>query len=423
MSLRLEERDPLQPARTPSKLPAVTFLAVVGPGLVVMLADTDVGSIVTAAQSGIQWGYSLVLLQLALIPVLYIVQELTVRLGIFTGKGHGELIRDTFGKPWAWVSAIGLGVAAFGALLTEFTGIVGLCNLYGISPALGLVASAGFLIAVVMTGTYRRVERIAIALGLFEFAFFFVALRAHPNGSQILHGLGTMPLGNRNYLFLAVANIGAVIMPWMIFYQQSAIADKKLKAAHYKYAKRDTALGAVVTQLVMIAVLIAVAATLGRSHHHQSLDSVEEISNALVPFLGSEVGRMVFALGTLGAALVATIVVSLAAAWGFGEVSGYKRSLECHPKDAPWFYGIFCAAIIVGAVVVGVTPNQVALNLGVELMNALMLPLVLFFLVALALRALPSNVRLKGTYAWVVISVSALTSILCVYGGIASLIP
>lgn len=404
-----------------SKLPPVTFLAVVGPGMVVMLADTDVGSVVTAAQSGALWGYSLVLLQLALIPVLYIVQELTVRLAIFTGKGHGELIRDTFGKSWAWVSAAGLGVATMGALLTEFSGIASLSDLYGIPRSMALFLSAAFLVAIVLTGTYRRVERVAIALGLFEFAFFYVAVKAHPHGTEVIQGLTKIPLANHGFLYLVVANIGAVIMPWMIFYQQSAVADKKLRAAHYRFAKLDTALGAIITQLVMISILISVAATIGRSSGHRALVSVGEISRALTPFLGTDVGRLVFAIGTLGAALVSAIVVSLASAWGFGEVAGYQRSLENRPKDAPWFYGLYCLAVVAGATIVGLVPNQVALNLGVEVMNALMLPLVLFFLVALAFRALPEEVRLRGAYAWVVVIVVTITSILCVYGGIAGI--
>ncbi len=108
------------------------FLAVFGPGLVVMLADTDVGSVITAGQSGVQWGYRLLLLQLILVPILYMVQELTVRLAIFTGRGHGELIRDTFGPIWGWVSAVGLGIACVGALLTEFSGVAGVGELYGL---------------------------------------------------------------------------------------------------------------------------------------------------------------------------------------------------------------------------------------------------------------------------------------------------
>src|SRR3984885_2130144 len=132
------------------------FLAVFGPGLVVMLADSDVGSVITAGQSGVRWGYRLLLLQLILVPVLYMVQELTVRLAIFTGRGHGELIRDTFGPLWAWVSALGLGIATIGALLTEFSGVAGVGELYGLPPYASLPIAAIALLAGGVPGSYRR---------------------------------------------------------------------------------------------------------------------------------------------------------------------------------------------------------------------------------------------------------------------------
>jgi Mn2+/Fe2+ NRAMP family transporter len=395
------------------------FFAVFGPGLVVMLADTDVGSIITAAQSGVQWGYSLLLLQFLLMPVLYLVQELTVRLGIFTGKGHGELIRDRFGKGWAWLSVSGLGVAAVGAVLTEFSGVAGVGELFGVPRAVSLALAAGFLLVVVWTGSYRRVERVAILLGLFELAFLWIAYRAAPSGAEMLAGLAKAPLGDRAYLYLIAANIGAVIMPWMIFYQQSAIADKKLGPEDYGAARLDTALGAVIAQLVMAAILVAAAATIGRATTGASLDTVGELSVALAPFLGANAGRLVFSLGTIGAAMVASIVVSLATAWGFGEVSGYKHSLEHHPAEAPWFYGVYTAAVIGGAAAVALAPDLVSLNVGVEVMNALLLPLVLGFLVLLAVKALPQAHRLRGPYLWLVIAVAAVVAGLGVYGGIS----
>ena len=395
------------------------FVAVLGPGLVVMLADTDVGSIITAGQSGVQWGYRLLLLQFMLMPILYVVQELTVRLGIFTGKGHGELIREVFGKRWAWLSVAGLGVTTAGALLTEFSGVAGVGELFGVPRAASLVLAAGFLLAVVWTGSYRRVERVAIALGLFEFAFFWVAYASHPEGSELAEGLMHMPLENKDYLYLVAANIGAVIMPWMIFYQQSAVADKKLRPEHYRDARWDTAIGAVITQLVMAAILVAAAATIGKTNSEASLNTIGDIAKALTPFLGPGIGRLVFGLGTIGAAMVAAIVVSLASAWGFGEVAGYKHSLEHHPLEAPWFYGVFTAAVVGGAIAVALVPNLVTLNIGVEVMNALMLPLVLGLLVLLAIRALPEEHRLRGPYRWVVITVSLLTAGLGVYGGIS----
>src|SRR5579863_9667781 len=194
---------------------AARFLAVLGPGLVVMLADTDVGSIITAGQSGVQWGYRLLLLQAILIPILYMVQELTVRLGVFTGRGHGELIKASFGPAWAWLSVAGLAVATAGALLTELSGVAGVGELYGVPRWVSLALAAGALLLIVITGSYRRVERAAIAIGLFEFAFFGVAWAAHPHLGAIMRQSVQLPLADRGYLYLVAANIGAVIMPWM----------------------------------------------------------------------------------------------------------------------------------------------------------------------------------------------------------------
>ena len=394
------------------------LIAVFGPGLVVMLADTDVGSVITAGQSGVQWGYRLLGLQFLLVPVLFMIQELTVRLGIFTGRGHGELIRETFGPFWAWVSAGGLAMATAGALLTEFSGVAGVGEMYGIPRGVSLTLAVVGLLAVVLTGSYRRVERTAIMIGLFEFAFFLVAWEAHPNPGAILRGALDVPWHDRDYQYLAAANIGAVIMPWMIFYQQSAIADKGLGPEHYAAAKWDTAVGALITQLVMAAVLIACAATLGAHGAAPSLTTVGGMSESLTPFLGGVAGQLVFSVGVLGAGLVAAIVASLALAWGIGEVAGYRRSLEYRPLQAGWFYGIYGVCVVAGAVLVGLWPNLVSLNVGVQVMNALLLPLVLGFLVALAVRALPAPYRLRGWYLWVVVAVSTATSALGVFGGL-----
>ena len=403
-----------------SSFPAkrLPFLAVLGPGLVVMLADTDVGSVITAAQSGVQWGYRLLLAQFVLMPILYMVQELTVRLGIFTGRGHGELIRDTFGPVWAWVSAAGLAVATAGALLTEFSGVAGVGDLYGVSRCVTLPMAAIALLAVVATGSYRRVERAAIVIGLFELAFFGVAWSARPDMAALARDAVQIPITNPDYLYLVAANIGAVIMPWMIFYQQSAIADKRLGPEHFNAARWDTAIGAVITQLVMAAVLVAAAATIGANDPKASLTTVGEISQALTPWLGHDIGRLVFGLGVLGAGLVAAIVASLALAWGLGEVAGYRRSLELHPLQARWFYGVYTLCVVAGALLVAFAPDLVSLNVGVQVMNALLLPLVLGFLIALAVKALPPAYRLRGWYMWLVIVVAAITCGFGVLGGI-----
>lgn len=398
------------------------FFAIAGPGIVVMLADTDAGSIITAAQSGAQSGYRLLSLQIVLVPILFIVQELTVRLGIFTGHGHGYAIREHFGRFWAWVSVSTLLLACVGALITELSGIVGVGALVGIPAWISLVIVVVGLTAMVWHGSYLTVERAALAIGLFECVFLVVALMARPDWSAAATQSLQVPIGDKHYLYLVAANIGAVIMPWMVFYQQSAVAEKGLTARDLRAARWDTAIGSVVTQVVMAAVLVAVAATIGSTDPGKPLDTVQQIVDAVTPFLGRWAGSLMFALGMIGASLVATIVVTLTAARALGEVMGFDHSLRNSPKQAPWFYGSYTVILILGSILVASGANLVALSVGVQVMNALLLPLVLGFLFALARRVLPEPYRLKGAYAVVVGTTIALTAGLGLYAGIAGIL-
>ena len=492
------------------------WMLVWGPGLLVMLADTDAGNVVTGAQAGAQWGYRLLPMLLVLAPMLYMLQELTVRLGLYTGRGHGELIRERFGLGWAWLSTAGLAAAAIGSLVTEFTGVAGIGELYGLSRSVTLPLAAAALLAVVATGSYRRVERAAIVIGLFELAFFAVAWAARPSpailagqaldlplgdrefmylaaaviGSLIteftgvagigeLYGLsrgftlplsaaallavvatgsyrrvertaiviglfelaffvvawaahpslGTLaedavdlPLGNHEFLYMVAAIIGATFNPWMIFYQQSAVADKKLRPDDLQAARWDTAFGAVLTQCLTGAVLVAAAATLASGGASAGLDSVGQISAALSPLLGESFGRLVFSAGVLGASLVAAIVCSLALAWGVGEIAGYKHSLEHHPFAAKWFYGVYALAVVGSAALVGFASDLVWLNIAAQVLNAFLLPLVIGFLVALAVKALPAPLRPRGLYLAFLIGVCAVVIAVGLYGGVAGLL-
>ncbi len=395
------------------------WLAVLGPGLVVMLADTDAGSLITAAQSGAVWGYKLLALQLILIPILYIAQELTLRLGLVTGMGHGELIKSKFGSAWAWLSVSTLIVSCIGAILSEFSGLAGVGLLFGVAAWKTLSLVVLFLIVIAWTGSYYTVERIAIFLGLFELVFIWVAWDSRPHIHEMINGLMSVPWNNSSYLYLAAGNVGAVIMPWMIFYQQSAVLDKGLSPKHLSPARFDTVLGAIITQCVMAAVLIATAATIGKTNPHAPLNTVHQISDALTPSLGEFAGKLLFAIGMTGAAMVATIVVSLTAAWGLGEVMGFRRSLQDHPKDAPWFYGIYTAVLILGAILVasGII-NLVSLSVGVEVMNALLLPIVLGFLYILARKTLPEKYQLKNGYAVFVGIILTVTSAFGLFAGL-----
>ncbi|MGL5820875.1 MAG: Nramp family divalent metal transporter [Sarcina sp.] len=344
------------------------LLATFGPGITVMLADTDAGSIITAAQSGAQWGYRLILLNLILIPILYFVQELTNRLGIATGKGHGELIRDTFGKKWEVFSVLTLVVAVVGALITEFTGILGVGLLFGISPYITVPLAAIGLIGITIFGKYKRVEKIAIFVGLFELVFFIIAFLVKPSPSEILSGMMHQNLASASYWLIISANVGAVIMPWMIFYQQSAVVDKKLDENKLKSSKLDTLIGAIVTQVIVIAIVITVAATIGKTNPNQPLNSVQQIVHALIPFVGTTAGMFLFAIGMIGASLIAAIVVSLAVSWSLGEMLQVPCSLDNTVKEAPVFYGIYVAVIVISAIIVLSGIPLVPLTLGVEVL-------------------------------------------------------
>jgi Mn2+/Fe2+ NRAMP family transporter len=397
------ERPPSRARSRFGRLAGAVFglLAVAGPGLVVMLADTDAGSLMTAAQSGARWGYRMIVPELALIPVLYVVQEMTARLGVVTGAGHAALIRARFGRGWAMVPAVTLLVSVTGALITEFAGVAGVGELFGVSRWVTVPMAAALLAGLAFTGSYRRVERAGIALGLAELAFLPAMLLSHPSGHALAHGLAGIPVGNGSYVWLLAANVGAVIMPWMIFYQQGAVVDKGLGRVSIRRGRADTAIGAVVTQLVMIAVVITLAAAAGSRRPGTPLGSVGQISAALQPVLGAAGAKILFGAGMLGAALVAALVSSLAAAWGLSETFGWAHTLNQRPSRATaGFYLTYALVLTAGAALVLGSVNLISLAVDVEVMNALLLPIVLGFLLALEATALPPGLRMHGWRRW-----------------------
>ena len=369
--------------REPVRRPWWLYLAAFGPGLVVMFADTEAGSVTTAATSGAQFGMKLVLLQLLLIVPLFVIQEMTVRLGAVTGKGHAQLIRDNYGLGWTWVSLGTMLVTNFAALVTEFIGIAGVALIFGVPAAPLVIASAALLLAVILSGKYKRVEYAALALCLLELLFVPAAFAAHPSGLAIRDGLlGAQPLGDQSYLLLIASNIGAVIMPWMIFYQQSATVDKGLEPQHLSAARVDTALGAVLTQLIMIAIVVTTGATL--FVRHISVSDAAHAALALIPLAGKYAG-IAFGAGLLGASMLGALVVSLATAWAFGEAFHWPCSLNHHYRNAKRFYGLYSTMVVLAAAVVlipGLPLIKVTLN--VEAFNAFVLPIVLCFLLVLA---------------------------------------
>ena len=358
------------------------FLAVVGPGLVVMFADTEAGSITTAATSGAQFGFKLILLQLLLIVPLFVVQEMTVRLGTVTGKGHARLIRDFYGLGWAWVSLGTMLVTNVAALVTEFAGIAGAAAIFGLPSAPMVILAAVLLAVVIFTASYKRAEVFALALCAIELCFIPAAFAAKPSMHAIFaEGIfGHQPLGDQSYLLLIASNIGAVIMPWMIFYQQSAVVDKGLKEDDIPYARVDTALGSVLTQAIMCAIVITTAATL--FVHKIPVSDAAHAAIALEPLVGKFAG-VTFGAGLIGASMLGAFVVALATAWAFGEAFSWRCSLNDGMR-AKRFVALYLGCVILAAAIVLIPGLPlIQLTVYVEAFNGFVLPIVLGFLLVL----------------------------------------
>jgi NRAMP (natural resistance-associated macrophage protein)-like metal ion transporter len=370
-----------------------------------MFADTEAGSITTAATSGAQFGYRLILLQLLLIVPLFVVQEMTVRLGTVTGKGHAQLIRERYGLFWAWVSLGTMLATNIAALVTEFIGIAGAALIFNVPVAPMVVGAAAVLLAVILSGKYKRAEYVALALCALELLFIPAAIAAGPApGDVVREGLfGSQPLGNQAYLLLIAGNIGAVIMPWMIFFQQSSTVDKGLKAENLAMARIDTAIGSVATQLIMISIVLTTGATL--FVHHIAVSDAAHAALALVPLTGKYAG-IAFGAGLVGASLLGALVVSLATAWAFGEAFRWPCSLDNSCVEAKRFYSLYSFCVVLAAAIVLIPGLPlIKITIDVEAFNAFVLPIVLGFLLIMVndksilgdrRNSLPANVITLG---------------------------
>jgi Mn2+/Fe2+ NRAMP family transporter len=391
-----------------------------GPGLVVMLADTEAGSVISAAQAGAQFQYRLVLLQFLLLPPLVMAQELAARLGLATRQGLAELVLRRYGRAAAGLLLAALVASCAGALVTELSGLAGAGELYGIPVWQTTAVTVVALLAVVGTGSYRAVERIAIAVGLSELAFVGLAWLARPVPAEMAAQLFQMPLGDPAFRTLVAANLGTCIIPWAVVYQQSASIDKGLSHRELRGARLETLGGAVLCQVVTAAVVIAAAAALGHgAAAGRPLDRVGDIATAFAAGIGEAAGRAVFVAGVSGGALVAANVVCLTVAWSFGEVFGLRHALSVSPWRRPWFYGAFAAVLLPAGGLVVSGASLVGLAIGAGVLNALVLPVVLFFLYRLARCAPPEALRLGGAYAVLVALVLLLTAMFGIYAGVS----
>jgi len=364
--------------------PAISrWLRVVGPAWVVMLADVDAPSVVTAGQGGTSSGYALLLPLFAIVPVLFLVQEMTARLALATGQGHAELVRARYGPGWAAVSVAGMAVINFVAYVAEFAGIALGAAILGIPAPVAIVGALVLHAGAVLTGGYTVFERGALVLSLALFSFVILAIVGHPNLGHLVSDLNPLPADvPHDYFALVVAIVGASIMPWMLFYQQSASVDKKLTREDLRGSRVETLIGAIASQALMAAIVIAAAA---------AMESAPALNPTAVSHLPEGRARLatggsgwLIAIGLMGSGLLALVVVSLSAAWGIGELMGWPHSLDLKPSQARRFYAVYFAEVLPAAGVALVSADLVRLCIGAMVFNVIVLALPLAFIVRLS---------------------------------------
>jgi Mn2+/Fe2+ NRAMP family transporter len=357
------------------------FLMVAGPGLIVMVADNDAGAISTYTESGARFGTSLLWVLVLLLPVTYFVQEMVARLGIATGEGLASIIYQRFGVWWGRFCLIDLLTVNFLTLVTEFAAVALAARQLGFSPSIAIPMAAAGLILLVGTGSYRRWERMTLLLCGLNLAWLGLAVAVRPDwGSAAFDSvMPSMPHGGLtgDLVFLVVAIVGTTIAPWQLFFQQSCVADKRLRFADLNAARFDTAMGA-----VAISIFAGCMMLLGDAMFRGGLryEDPAQMATALEPAIG-HAGRIVLLLLMLNAALLGATAISLSSAWAWGEVMGWKTTLQAKLREAPAFYSVYaiCTALAAGVTLIPGAPLQ-QIILWVQVLAGIMLPAAIVFL-------------------------------------------
>ena len=370
----------------------VIFLAVLGPGIITMVADNDAGGISTYAVTGSKYGFSLLWIFILLVPIAYFIQEMTVRLGAVTKRGHAEVIFEGFGPVWGWFSVFDLAVVNWLTLITEYIGMIEAMNIFGVPGWITYLGVTAVLLGIVMSGRYWTFEKITLVFVVFNFVYIPAALWAMkvpgaPGWGAVAHGFVPRFEGGltAEFLFVLLANIGTTITPWQIFFQQSSVVDKGLDIHDVKFGKWDTLAGSVFTGVVAAFIIVTTGAAF---HFHQppiQIQDAKQTAEALVPLLPAGRGvlaRRLFAIGLFDAGFLGALCISLSTSWAMGEIFGWAHSLNKSVRDAPWFYIAYLAMLLsAGAVVLIPGAPLVTITMYVQIVAITLLPACLVFLI------------------------------------------
>lgn len=364
-----------------------TLIAILGPGLIVMVGDNDAGAFGTYTQAGQNYGTTLLWTLLLLIPVLYVNQEMVVRLGAVTGVGHARLIFERFGKFWGAFSVIDLFLLNALTLVTEFIGVSLALSYLGLSQFWGVIVSALVVMVAVSTGDFRRFERFAIVLVFGSLLLVPIFLMVHPPIGQMAADffVPKMPADSKlnEVMLLIIAIVGTTVAPWQLFFQQSYIIDKRITPRFIRYERWDLCLGIVLVVLGAVAMMSFAAAVFAGQPEFGNYTDALGTAAGLEKYAG-RLPAVLFALALLDASIIGAAAVSLATAYAIGDVFSLRHSLHRKPQDAKGFYGVYFGLIVLAAVLV-LTPGTPLglLTNAVQTLAGVLLPSATVFLLLL----------------------------------------
>lgn len=385
-------RVPARLRRNLSEYRFYAYFSVLGPGIIAASSGNEVSGIATYSSAGAEYGYTLLWTFIPMTVFFIVAQEMCVRMGVVTGQGLADLIREQFGVRWTAVVMLALVVANSGIIVAEFIGIAQASELFGISRYATVPITAAVIWWLVVRGTPKRIEQMFLLMSLVFLAYIFAAFLAKPDWQTVGREFVTPSFDlNSGYLFTVMALIGTTITPFMQIYVQSSVVEKRMDKEDLKLARTDAVLGVVFANLIAVFIVISTAATLYSKGIR--LNDAADAAQALAPVAGVY-AKYLFAIGLFGAAMLAMGVLPLATAYSLSEALGFEKGLSRSFREAPIFVSIFTALVIFGAVV-ALIPGipQFKLLVLTQCINGLLLPVLLIAIVSLA-----NNSEIMGEY-------------------------
>jgi Mn2+/Fe2+ NRAMP family transporter len=423
-----------QDAGTRRSLPATlkTLLAIVGPGVIVMVGDNDAGAFSTYGQAGQTYGTKLLWTFLLLIPVLYVNQEMVLRLGAVTGVGYAKLILERFGRFWGTFSVLNLFILNALTIVTEFIGIALAASYLGVPKIVAVILASVVIVVAASTGSLRRFERMAMALCAGSLLLVPVYVLSHPHIGQMASGfvIPAIPGGSGQLgtvMLLIIGIVGTTVAPWQLFFQQSYIIDKRITPRFMRYEKADLWIGIIIVVIGGGALMGATAAAFAGARHGQFTDAAG-LAAGLAAYAGHAAGAL-FAVALLDASMIGAFAVSLSTAYAVGDVLGLKHSLHRGVKQAKGFYALYAALIALAATIVLIPGSPLGLiTVGVQVLAGVLLPSATVFLLLLCndkevlgpwVNGLRTNIA-AGIVVGVLVMLSAVLMISVVFGKVSA---